>query len=155
MIQSALYLKRLLPNFVKVAQDLYDQWTQDQSGHDEEYGYGGICHEIADSMVEILSQNNIEASSVSSAVGDVHVYVVAKLKEGVYEINIPPEVYEAGSAYTWKKKPNVKFQTNDIIISLIDKNPEKFEDYLENNSDQGFKQWLNKSSFIVRRKWPI
>lgn len=145
-------LRKLMPKIVLVAQKVYDEWQQDESGYDEEYGGGGICHEIAEKVAEVLLQNNIEANTVSQTIGDVHVYVVAKFKEGVYSIDIPPSIYEIGSAYTWKKKPNIKFNQNHIAIDLIDKNPEKFEDYLEQT--QTFKQWLKKSNFIVRRKWP-
>lgn len=145
-----------MPNILKGAQTVYDNWTQDENGYDEEYGGGGICHEIADSIVEVLSQHDVEATSVSQSIGDVHVYVVAKFQEGIYEIDIPPNIYEIGSAYTWKKIPNIKFNKNNIIINLIDKNTNKFEDFLEDNR-QNFKKWLsrfNPTSFIVRRKWP-
>lgn len=152
-IASIKDLNKLMPNIVMAAQKIYDEWQQDEEGNDEEYGVGGICHEIADAIANVLSQHNIEASSVSQTIGEVHVYVIAKFREGVYSIDIPPNTYEIGSAYTWKKRPNIKFNQNYVVVDLIDKNPERFEEYTEDTKT--FKQWLKNSNFIVRRKWPL
>jgi hypothetical protein len=155
LIPSVKILNQITPSILNAAQAIYNNWEQDENGFDEEYGGGGICHDIADSIVDVLSQHNIEATSVSQSIGEVHVYVVAKFQEGIYEIDIPPSIYEKGYAYTWKKIPNVKFNKNHLIVNLIDKNTNKFEDFLENNN-QNFKMWIQKfpKNFILRRKWP-
>lgn len=152
MIPSISAVKALVPAIVNAAQEVYDNWVP-EDGFDEDYGEGGICHDIADAIVGVLSDRGIDAYSVSQQIGEVHVYVVAKLQEGVYRIDIPPDTYERGYAYTWEKIPGVRFQPNDIVIDLIDKNPESLENYIEGI---GFKQWLKKiECFMIRRKWPL
>lgn len=159
MLPSVSILKSISPEIANVAQKVYDEWKQDEEGNDEEYGGGGICHDIADAIVEVLSNHNIEAQSVSQTIGEVHVYTVAKFQEGIYSIDIPPSIYESGYAYTWKKIPNVKFNSNHIVIDLIDKNPDKFEEYLGESFT--FKKFIafNKkkesSPSMVRRNWPV
>ena len=154
--QSLSALMSARNELAAAAQTVYDRWVQDSEGIDEEYGGGGICHEIADSMVEVLERRGIESQSVSQSIGEVHVYVVAKIKEGVYVVDIPPSTYERGSAYTWTKIPGVQFGPEDIDISRIDTNPEKFEDYIESRQPT-FREWLkeNCEPFIVRRSWPF
>lgn len=139
------------------AQEVYNAWEQDEEGNDEEYGGGGICHDIADAMVGVLDRHGIEAHSVSQSIGDVHVYVIAKLADGVYSVDIPPGTYEIGSAYTWRKKKGVVFNQGDVDIDRIDADPEKIGDYVESNTE-GFRGWLAcveaNSPFMVRRTWP-
>jgi hypothetical protein len=137
------------------AQKVYDAWEQDAEGHDDEYGGGGICHDIAEDMAEVLNHAGVEAVTVSQSVGEVHVFVVAKFREGVYSIDIPPSLYERGHAYTWKKVAGVRFGAEDISVDLLDRNPERFEDYTE-QVKMGFRDWLaeNCDSFMVRRTWP-
>jgi hypothetical protein len=139
----------MIPAILRDAQKVYDSWNP-EDGYDEEYGEGGICHDIADAIVGVLSSHGVEASSVSQQIEEVHVYVVAKFKEGVYRVDIPPGTYERGSAYRWSKIDGVKFDANDIQIQIIDKNSENFEQYLECDLKMGFKEWM-----IVRRNWPF
>jgi uncharacterized protein YuzB (UPF0349 family) len=153
-LPSVAMMKNLKVQLARAAQMVYDSWEQDEDGNDEEYGGGGICHDIADSMVEVLNGSGIESRSVSALVGDVHVFVVAKFAEGVYSIDIPPQTYERGSAYTWIKIPGVKFRPEDIDLSLVDKNSENFEQYYESTRLE-FRKWLeNCGPFMVRRTWP-
>lgn len=148
-------MKNLKVRLASAAQAVYDAWEQDEEGHDEEYGGGGICHDIADAMAEALGHAGIEAASVTQSVGEVHVFVVAKFAEGVYSVDIPPYLYEKGSAYTWTKVPGVKFRPEDIDLYLVDRNPEKFEDYTE-SAEMGFRDWLEGGCgpLMVRRTWP-
>lgn len=130
-LPSVTIIRTIMPQLLQAAQHVYDQWEQDDDGYDEEYGGGGVCHDIADAMSGVLSNHNIEATSFSQQIGDVHVYVIAQFKEGVYEINIPPNVYETGSGYTWKKIPGVRFDAGDVIVAQIDRDPNRFADYTE------------------------
>jgi len=82
-------------------------------------------------MAGVFSNHNIQAVTFSQSIDDVHVYVIAKFREGVYEINIPPYIYETGSAYTWKKIPGVRFQQNHVVIEQIFDDPNRFQDYEE------------------------
>lgn len=153
-LPSVTMMKNLKIHLARAAQMVYDSWDQDEDGNDEEYGGGGICHDIADAMAEVLEGYGVESKSVSASVGDVHVFVVAKFAEGVHSIDIPPHIYERGSAYTWTKIPGVKFMPEDIDLYLVDKNPDNFEQYSE-SAKLNFKKWLESySSFMVRRTWP-
>jgi len=156
MDPSVSSLTPMLPQIAREAQSVYDAWTQDSDGHDEEFGYGGICHSIADAIAGVLEGHGVEAATVSQSIGEVHVYVVARFREGVYTIDIPPGTYETGSAYTWRKRQGVEIGPEDIVVSQIDKNASNFEQYVESRPGFGFRDWLAESfpSFIVRRTWP-
>lgn len=121
---------RLRPELAKAAQKVYDEWDE---GKEEDLAGGGICQDIADAVVTVLDRHGIESSSVSASVGDQHVYAVAKVQEGVFEVDIAPNTYEQGSGYNWKKIPGVVFDANDILISKIHDDPEKFEECLEDH----------------------
>jgi hypothetical protein len=154
-VPSIKIMDSMKTRLAEAAQKVYDAWEQDAEGNDEEYGGGGICHDIADNMAEVLGNAGVEATTVSQSVGDVHVFVVAKFREGVYSIDIPPSLYERGYAYTWTKIPGVRFGAGDISVDLVDRNPERFEDYTE-QVKMGFRDWLaeNCGPFMVRRTWP-
>lgn len=112
-------LEAALPDLATAAQSVYDAWDQ-VDGFDEELGTGGICQDIASAMVETLSAHGVEhALSVHAAVGENHVFVVALLGDGVYEIDIPPHVYETGSGYTWAKKPGVAMTGKDVVFTRL------------------------------------
>jgi hypothetical protein len=124
-LYSKADILRLRPELAKAAQKIYDEWDDDKS---EELSGGGICHEIADEIAITLNQHGIESGTVSASVGDQHVYAIAKVKEGVFEVDISPNVYERGSGYSWKKVPDVTFDANDISVSMIHNDPNKFEE---------------------------
>lgn len=121
----------VLDQMVSVAQKEYNDWVQDEDGHNEELGRGGICHLIADELVTVLYNNNIENCQTVCSTYEQHVYVVGKFTEGVYQIDIPYSVYETGAAFTWKKIPDVVFERNDIVISRLDSDPYSFEQYVD------------------------
>jgi hypothetical protein len=113
-----------------LAQAQYDTWQQDDAGQDEELGGGGICHLIADDITSLLSQHSIDCSSVTAT--DVqHVYVVAAFREGVFEIDVPYQIYEFGSMFTWTKIPNVTFTADDIVIDRLDRDPNNISMYVD------------------------
>ena len=130
-LPSISSVNTVMSSLLSAAQAVYDQWDQNEDGYDHEYGEGGICHDIADAMAAVLNAHNIEAVAYSQMIGDVHVYVIAKFAEGVYEINIPPHVYERGSAYTWSKIPNITLKPHDVSINQIYSDPNQFDEYLE------------------------
>lgn len=112
------------------AQKVYDDWdASDEEWGDAEVGFGGICQDIADAMVTALDQQGIESKPLSAAVGEQHVFVVAKLREGIYEVDIPPYVYESGGGYSWKKLPDVRFEPGDVTLTKLSSNPEDFDEY--------------------------
>ena len=112
-------IQRLIPQFVKSAQAVYDSWDQSNPEEDDLNG-GGICQEIAEAISGDCGRHGIEAVTVdSNGMGEQHVWVVARVVEGIFEIDIPYHEYESGGGYTWKKKPNVKFTNHSIHISKM------------------------------------
>lgn len=116
---------------VKAAQRQYDGWEQDHDGQDVELGSGGICHLIADDLVDVLYSHKIENVRSVTSNYEQHVYIVGQFKEGIYEIDIPHYVYETGGGFTWKKIPNVKFSRNDIVINRLSSDPSEYSDYVD------------------------
>ena len=118
----------ILQKMAAAAQKIYDDW--DQNPETDELNGGGICHLIADDLAGILCRVGIEASTVSSNF-EQHVYVVAKFREGVYQIDIPYHTYEQGGGYTWKKLPGIAFDSSHVSIYKIDSNPRNFHLYID------------------------
>lgn len=117
-------LLQLKGDIAAVAQRVYDKWDEDE----DEYAGGGICHLIAEEIVDYLNDRNIEAVPFSCSVGENHVMVAAKYGENAYIIDISPYVYETGGGYSWQKVPDVKFSPNDVTMELA---PGDFEEYSE------------------------
>lgn len=116
------------PAIIKKVQAKYDQWQQDETGHDEEVGYGGICHLLAELIAEVLYEAGVPATTVSSS-HEVHVYAVAQARDGVFEVDIPYCTYETGGGYTWTKIQGVQFELDDIIINKLSPDPSEFEQF--------------------------
>lgn len=113
-----------------VAQPVYESWDQsDEENGDPELGFGGICDGVADAMAAELSKIGVECATSYSEY-DTHTSVIAQFKEGVFNVDIPPQVYESGFGYNWKKKPNIVFSADNVVIHQIDKNPQNFEQYI-------------------------
>lgn len=118
----------LLPEICKVAQDEYDQWDEENV---DEYAGGGICHFIADRIVDViynhylskLDGKDFNITTVSST-HEQHVYVVMCAKdernrESVYQIDIHHSWYEKGGGFSWTKIPDVEFTPHMVSISKI------------------------------------
>lgn len=118
-------LVALKPAIAKVAQSVYDSWDEEDI---DTYGGGGICHLIADKIVELLNSNNIDAVSFSCSVGENHVMVACEVEDKAYIVDIPPYVYETGGGYNWNKIDDVNFSVSDITIEPA---PSDFSDYME------------------------
>ncbi len=116
---------------VNVAQKQYDSWQQDENGEDIELGRGGICHLIADNLIGVLYRHKIENVQTVCSTYEQHVYIVGQFKEGVYEIDIPYDVYETGGGYNWTKRPDVEFNRNDIVISRLSSDPSEYNNYVD------------------------
>jgi hypothetical protein len=127
----------ILDEMVAAAQAVYDQWQQDEEGNsigwvgNYELGQGGICHIIADDMIDVLYKHGIrDVQSVCSSF-EQHVYIIGQFKEGIYEIDIPYRIYETGGGFTWKKIPDVEFVRSNIRINGIDDDPKNISQYTE------------------------
>lgn len=133
-----------MPSIVKLAQQTYDDWHQDEEGFDEELGEGGICHLIAEEICSVLASQGLDCGSVSAQVGEQHVWAVVKIDgvrdedgeydrddAGVWSIDIPPGVYESGGGYSWRKKPGVAFEAADVVVTHESRDPDDFERFME------------------------
>jgi hypothetical protein len=128
---SEQQLKSFRGDLAKSAQKIYDDWDQSGEDGDPELGFGGICQDIAAAMADVLTKKKIECTTVSAQIGEQHVWVVAKVKDGVFNVDISPYKYEKGSGYNWTKIDGVKIGPNDVSVEMIDDNPEKFDEYTE------------------------
>ena len=124
------FLLSLKEALAKAAQKVYDEWQQDEDGQCDYLGAGGICQDIAEAMCSILTDNNIECASVSQVTDEQHVYVVAKINDGVYNVDIPPHLYETGGGYCWKKIPHVEFDKRYVVINCLSCDPNDYYDYI-------------------------
>lgn len=119
-VKSVSELISTFPDLASVAQDVYDQWEQ-VDGFDAELGSGGICQDVAAAMAGRLGEAGFEdVLVVSAAVGENHVFVMALLGEGVYQIDISPYHYETGGGYVWKKRPDVEFRPEMVSFLKVD-----------------------------------
>jgi hypothetical protein len=111
-------LIKLRSSFALAAQQVYDDWVQDQ---DDDLNGGGICQDIADAISTVISQNiqSADTGVVSSACGEQHVWCMVRNDQEAYEVDIPYHTYETGGGYSWKKIPNVRFNPSDISITWI------------------------------------
>jgi hypothetical protein len=126
-------LMNLRPQLAQAAQKVYDDWYQDETGHDEMYGMGGICHDIADAIVDVIYQNipGVLAGTTNPSCGENHVWTMVCWEEEEldedgesannegYVVDVPYHVYETGGGYNWKKIPDVEFSPDDITISFV------------------------------------
>jgi len=128
-------LRSLVPEFLRVAQEVYDAWELDDEGYDWQVGGGGICHLIADEIAGVVSQVARTCSTVS-ATDEVHVYTVAALDSGVWLIDIRPYVYETGGGYSWKKIPGVSFEEADLTFDQLSCDPRDFREFV----DEGYEE---------------
>jgi hypothetical protein len=133
-------IKALRPELAKVAQKVYDDWDETD---EDTYAGGGICHFIAEEMSGVLNDHGIDAQTVSST-SEVHVYVVAAVKDGVFVVDIPYGLYERGGGYSWHKLPDVTFEPGDVSVSRVDSDPAEVGKYLDEHA--GPKRFL---SFIA------
>ena len=120
----------------KVAQSVYDAWKQDADGMDEELGAGGICQDIADEMASHLNSVGLEAVPVAAEIGEQHVWVVARAKDGVFLVDIPPGTYETGGGYNWRKREGVVFGPEDLIVDQLSPSPKDFWKFSGADGDQ-------------------
>ena len=113
-------LRRLRPEFARAAQMIYDAWQQDEDGFDDEVGAGGICDEIASEMAGILAMAGISTVEGGQD-GDDHAYLYAYDDRDAFEVDLPHQLYERGSGYSWTKIPEVVFELDDIEITRVNR----------------------------------
>lgn len=132
--QDKLYrdLVSIKTDIAKAAQNVYNQWEQDEEGVDEMYGSGGICDDIADAMCNAV-QNKTKYNCFhlyNEYECHTSIYVYDTLNKKIYNVDIPPHVYEKGYGYNWKKIKDVTFSLNDVKITELD-----YEDYIDDKGN--------------------
>lgn len=126
-LRTLAHARALAPALAEAAQSHYDAW--DESDFDT-YAGGGICHLIADALAQVLEQAGILACPVSSS-HEVHVFVAFQVAEGVFTLDIPWSVYEAGAGYSWSKLPGVRFGPEHLAWQKVHQSPAEFEAYVQ------------------------
>jgi len=127
-------INNLKYDLINAAQKVYNQWEQDEEGYDEVYGSGGICDDIAEAMCDIINNKTQYGCFHLYNEYDCHtsIYVYDINTKELFNVDIPPYVYERGNAYTWKKIPNVQFSQNNIIINNMSSD---YDDYIDENGN--------------------
>jgi hypothetical protein len=141
VLASVTKAKTAIPSILKKVQVEYDKW--DESDLDT-YAGGGICHIIADKICDVFLSIGIECTTVSCS-HEQHVYVVIKVKEGVYSVDIPYHIYETGGGFNWKKIPNIAFEPSHVVFYQITSDPKRFDDYISEAQYNPISENLNKN----------
>ena len=126
-LPSVNQAKNLIPMILPKVQKEYDDW--DETNVDT-YAGGGICHILAEAICDVLGNNGIECTTVSSS-HEQHVYVAGKFAEGIYIIDIPHHTYETGGGFSWKKIPNITFETGDVTFYMASSDPADWKNYTD------------------------
>jgi len=124
-LKSINDVKALMPRIIQVSQKEYDNWDEEDI---DQYAGGGICHLIADAIVDVFYDNGIDSFTISSDF-EQHVYCVVRVKEGIYQVDIHHSIYETGGGFSWNKIPDIIFEPSDITIYMIDTDPNNWENY--------------------------
>jgi hypothetical protein len=121
------FLHSLRPQIASEAQKIYDEWTQDESGVDEEYGAGGICDAIASRIMDFLYPI-LEGKfgpdceyDRGGQDGDDHEWLMIFNDKEAFGIDIPHALYERGGGYSWTKIPGAVFRADDVEIWEINR----------------------------------
>lgn len=140
--ESYRKLRSLLPELLRRVQKRYDDWDEEDV---DTYAGGGICHFLADDMVDVISDKTDFAASTVSASHEVHVYTVVQTPDGVYLVDIPPYCYEHGGGYSWTKVHDVTFDASDVIIDPLDPDPANMWEYVEEWDKHDDPYWLKRN----------
>lgn len=111
-------IRQICHSSIPEIQGIYDAWDQDDDGIDEEYGAGGICDAIANTIGGEFSQNGFDVVDGGQE-GDDHAYIFVGKDGRAFMIDIPPHVYEYGRGYRWQKKKDVQFDIDDFYIEEV------------------------------------
>ena len=111
-------IQQVKDKMAAAAQRVYDEWIQDKDGDSEEYGSGGICDDVSDAMADVIIRNTPYHAETIHNENFCHTacYVVDHETKVMIKADISPYHYEQGTAYNWKKIPNVKFDGSMVEI---------------------------------------
>ena len=114
-------LNQLKAQIVEECQVVLDYWQQDEDGYDHEFGYGGACDAIAETIQSVVVENCDDAEVFDGGQpGDNHAWVRVLFDDGSeYGIDIPAHIYEHGSGYVWTKIEGVVLEPEHVDIWQI------------------------------------
>jgi hypothetical protein len=130
-LDLAAGLEALRPELALAAQAIYNAWdASDPDFGDPEVGFGGICHLIADALIERIQERlpGTVATPVSHD-DEVHVSVLVWAEGGdeappgtqvvAHSVDINPRRYERGGGYQWTKVPGVTLGVEDVAVGSV------------------------------------
>jgi hypothetical protein len=115
-------LDAIRSEIANAAQSVYNDWSPDSDDYDDDYGSGGICDEILKQITSVV-YNKIDDVEVTEGGhdGDDHAYAIVYNDSEAVVVDIPPDVYETGGGYSWKKRPDVRIDASDVVIHPINR----------------------------------
>lgn len=114
-------INALRPQMAAAAQEVVDVWQQDEEGIDEELGGGGVCDQIAMSLIDVIQQHTDAEAVCGAPDGEDHEWVVVSDGQEACIVDIPPYVYETGGGYSWKKIEGAQIDPQDVVIEEVPK----------------------------------
>ena len=112
----------------QAAQEVYDEWEQDEEGMDASLGAGGICDQISRAISGVIVENLMDVDVTEGGQdGDDHSWIFAYDDSSAYAVDIPPHLYERGGGYLWRKVHDVKFDVNSISIMPVSRSDVVYE----------------------------
>lgn len=105
------------------AQKVVDSWEQDEEGYDQDFGYGGVCDAVSEAIASMVSSkiDNVDITDGGQD-GDDHAFIIVYDEVEAFAVDIPPNVYETGGGYSWKKRADASISPNDVIVYPVDRN---------------------------------
>lgn len=107
------------------AQAVVDAWDPSGEDGDPELGFGGVCDRVAAALAEVIVAALGDRVDVldGGQDGDDHAYlVVVPVDSGephAFEVDVPPEIYETGGGYLWRKVEGADIGPEDVIIHPV------------------------------------
>jgi hypothetical protein len=136
MLSLLQKLNKLRSKLASAAQEILNEWVQDEEGLDEVFGGGGPCDRISEMMANVIGHAIDDAEILDGGhEGDDHAWLIVVSGDEVAGVDIPSDVYETGGGYSWAKIQDVQIQPEDVVIWSINK-----EDVLDRIDTSDFEQ---------------
>ena len=101
------------------AHKIYDGWSPDSSGLDDEFGGGGICDAVQRAMADVISSQIDCDLEDGGWEGDDHANLIVSRGGEECLVDIPAQIYETGGGMSWQKLPDVLIDAHDVIIAPL------------------------------------